>query len=108
MNLYTEREPRACAACGAALPLVRHYKTYLCAGCKASSGGKKAGLDAHRMVELAVRLGYLKPISECQCADCGEPATDYDHRDYNRPLDVDPVCRPCNFKRGPAIPRRVS
>jgi hypothetical protein len=55
------------------------------------------------MVQLAIRLGYIKPLSECICTDCGATATDYDHRDYNKPLDVDPVCRSCNFRRGPAI-----
>jgi hypothetical protein len=38
-----------------------------------------------------------------QCVDCGAQARDYDHRDYNKPLEVDPVCRRCNLRRGPAI-----
>ena len=29
-------------------------------------------------------------------------AYDYDHRDYSKPLEVDPVCRRCNQMRGPA------
>lgn len=36
------------------------------------------------------------------CIDCGEPAEHYDHRDYNKPLDISAVCRSCNYKRGPA------
>ena len=36
------------------------------------------------------------------CTDCGTRADRYDHRDYNKPLDVQPVCRACNRKRGPA------
>lgn len=28
---------------------------------------------------------------------------DYDHRDYTKPLSVEPVCRSCNKLRGPAI-----
>ncbi|MFA5633142.1 MAG: hypothetical protein WC997_16665 [Porticoccaceae bacterium] len=31
-------------------------------------------------------------------------ATDYDHRDYRKPLSVEPVCRRCNLSRGYAIP----
>jgi hypothetical protein len=27
----------------------------------------------------------------------------YDHRDYNQPLQVEPVCSPCNISRGPAL-----
>ncbi len=29
---------------------------------------------------------------------------EYEHRDYNRPLHVDPICRRCNLLRGPGIP----
>lgn len=36
------------------------------------------------------------------CADCGEPAQCWDHRDYYKPLKVEAVCRKCNAKRGPA------
>jgi hypothetical protein len=57
------------------------------------------------MVALAVRLGYLKPARECSCVDCGNPAEHYDHRDYNKPLEVEAVCRPCNYKRGVAVLR---
>lgn len=58
------------------------------------------------MVSMAVRHGYLPHISTCICVDCGQPARAYDHRDYNKPLEVSPVCRSCNCKRGPAIPRK--
>lgn len=40
-----------------------------------------------------------------QCVDCSGAAVEYDHRDYRQPLAVEPVCRSCNLKRGPAIPR---
>lgn len=60
--------------------------------------------DAHRFVRLAIRAGYLAKPETLACSDCGKPATGYDHRDYNRPLDVEPVCRSCNVKRGPAKP----
>lgn len=39
-----------------------------------------------------------------KCQDCGGPATERDHRDYNRPDDVDPVCGRCNKLRGQGIP----
>lgn len=57
---------------------------------------------AHNLVAKAVRLREMLPASAAPCVDCGEPATDYDHRDYSKPLDVEPVCRSCNMKRGPA------
>jgi hypothetical protein len=102
-QIKTPREPMDCKQCGCALPLVRHYKTYLCGECWGTYE-VKPGDNAHKLVAAAVRYGFLAPISECRCIDCGTQATDYDHRDYNKPLDVDPVCRPCNFRRGPAKP----
>lgn len=46
------------------------------------------------------------------CLDCGKPAAVYDHRDYNRPLEVEPVCNGCNRERGRALgleaPKRIS
>lgn len=56
---------------------------------------------AHRYVEVAVRCGDLKKLDgTVACADCRSPAKVYDHRDYTKPLQVDPVCRRCNHKRG--------
>lgn len=59
--------------------------------------------DAYTIVGRAIRLGEMAPVHGQDCADCGKPAVHYDHRDYGRPLDVQPVCRRCNCLRGPAI-----
>lgn len=59
---------------------------------------------AHQYVKQAVRDGYLPRPTTLLCLDCGAPAQVYDHRDYNKPLDVEPVCHACNVKRGPALP----
>lgn len=56
--------------------------------------------QARLLTNYAVRLGFLVPPNELICKDCGCQASEYDHRDYNKPLDVDPVCGPCNTKRG--------
>src|SRR5688572_10477609 len=53
-------------------------------------------------VAHAVRHGYLRPARDFACVDCGEPAKVYDHRDYSKPLDVQPVCHSCNNLRGSA------
>lgn len=53
-------------------------------------------------VSKAVRAGELPRPSELLCMDCGRPASQYDHRDYTKPLHVQPVCRSCNVMRGPA------
>ena len=43
-----------------------------------------------------------KPVG-ISCSDCSELATQYDHRDYRKPLKVEPVCCGCNKRRGVAI-----
>lgn len=60
---------------------------------------------AHNFVNQAVLQGQLADLKKYNvgCVDCGKRATCYDHRDYARPLDVDPVCDSCNCLRGPAI-----
>lgn len=58
---------------------------------------------AHNAVYHAVRDGLLQPARELACVDCSNPAREYDHRDYAKPLEVVPVCRSCNLKRGPAL-----
>ena len=63
-------------------------------------GSKPASIEY--AVRRAIRLGELKPVKECICVDCGAPARHYDHRDYNKPTDVEPVCARCNSRRGPA------
>ena len=59
---------------------------------------------SHRITKLAVLAGILPTLDgSIQCSDCDEPATEYDHRDYMKPLDVAPVCRSCNCVRGSAL-----
>jgi len=62
----------------------------------------KASQRAHSAVAKAIAAGDLQRPATFFCADCGCVAEHYDHRDYTKPLDVDPVCRKCNYKRGPA------
>lgn len=59
---------------------------------------------AVRLVNQAKKDGLLPDLStgEYACVDCGLPAFYYEHRDYTRPLDVEPVCPKCNSKRGPS------
>ena len=62
-----------------------------------------ANQKAMAAVKSAVRKGELPHISTQKCVDCGKPANHYDHRDYNNPLDVEPVCHSHNILRGKAI-----
>jgi hypothetical protein len=57
---------------------------------------------AHAVVSVARRRGDITPPA-CACADCGEPAQEWDHRDYRKPLELEAVCRKCNRSRGPAL-----
>ena len=60
---------------------------------------------ARYAVNKAIVKGELPHLSrrfdtEIKCVDCGKPAQCWDHRDYDKPLDVEPVCGSCNGKRG--------
>jgi hypothetical protein len=99
-----------CGECGVLLKDA-HWKRKFCKECGikrdrdgARSGGKSG---AYAVMNCAIRHGFLKPAKEHSCVDCGAQAEHYDHRDYNRPLDVEPVCACCNAQRGKAIPRRA-
>lgn len=57
---------------------------------------------AQRHVKNAIKAGKILPATSYECWDCGKPADRYDHRNYDKPLDVQPVCCACNGRRGPA------
>lgn len=94
---------KSCRRCGGSLD---EYERYVCASC---FHGRLDDLrrirgPALRRVRRAIRDGLLPSLTdnEIACVDCGNRATLYEHRDYSEPLVVDPVCRRCNIKRGPA------
>ena len=45
---------------------------------------------AHNAVKSAVQQKRIQPARLLACVDCGGGAQHYDHRDYSRPLDVQP------------------
>jgi hypothetical protein len=58
---------------------------------------------AHRKVYKTIKQGLLLSLKSwiIACSDCNvERATEYDHRDYSKPLLVEPVCHKCNLTRG--------
>jgi hypothetical protein len=65
---------------------------------------------AHRELRKAIRRGEIPdlkgadiPCDDWGHEDCRGVATDWDFRDYSKPvLFVIPVCHPCNVRRGPA------
>lgn len=53
----------------------------------------------------ALKTGKVQPLApDAKCVDCGARATMQDHRNYYKPLEVEPVCRKCNSSRGQAYP----
>lgn len=64
---------------------------------------------ARSTVRYAVQCGKLVnlKLENVKCVDCGNRATSYEHRDYTKPLEVEPVCNSCNMKRGPAKFKQV-
>jgi len=63
---------------------------------------KRLAKVANSNVWYAVESGKLANPSTACCADCGVQAECYDHRDYLKPLSVEPVCKKCNSSRGMA------
>jgi hypothetical protein len=59
-------------------------------------------------VGKAIKAGKLPSPKTLLCSDCGNSATEYDHRDYSKPLIVEAVCHSCNVKRGPGIKAEVA
>lgn len=85
--------------------------TKTCDSCKATYNNQLQAIrgPATAAVQAAMKLGQLPRLNakgrkvDIRCVDSGKPAEFYDHRDYSRPLDVEPVCPSCNSQRGPAI-----
>mgnify|MGYP000140150664 CR=1 len=96
----------ACVDCGGAKWPRAHFMRQRCGPC--GKNFERHMQAAQRAVHQAVRRGELAPAVEHVCVDCGGKASDWDHRDYSKPMDVQPVCRRCNFARGPALYERVA
>ncbi len=90
-----------CARCHTQVRIAKRFNPpRYCRDCRDIS--KVEAGAAQSRVNRAIRSGKLLHPTELDCVDCGQPADRYDHRSYSRPLDVSPVCGPCNYKRGPA------
>lgn len=98
---------RLCLDCK--VPLLSFHKlghnAIRCQACQSVRGRIAQAVTewAVRQVAKAVKNGLLPRVSTQLCVDCGHQAQIYEHRDYRFPTKVEPVCRSCNSKRGPAI-----
>ena len=108
-----QRRPRFCEACGSDITS-RPTISVFCLDCyderqkifqRLHAQKRKLRAKAHAQVAAAIKDGHIHRLDgSVDCTDCGKPAAHYDHRDYNRPLEVEPVCASCNLQRGPAEP----
>lgn len=90
-----------CAYCSRPMPELKGWNSCYCPTCKPIA--RMLGQSAHMKVYRAVATQQLPPARSLTCTDCcGKPAHYYEHRDYDKPLDVVPICQRCNMKRGPA------
>jgi hypothetical protein len=89
---------KTCALCGESTGGRSQFALY-CGVCMHEKEQPKE--NAIREVRRAVRSGVVPHIDTQYCVDCGRFAELYDHRDYTQPLVIEPVCRKCNFRRGP-------
>lgn len=99
-----EAEPRSvdCRYCGRTWTPTRvMWNSYSCFRCgeRVHDIQRKASL----IVRKAVIKGLLPHVKTLLCVDCGAQATEWEHRDYTKPLDVEPTCRRCNRLRGPGF-----
>lgn len=94
-----------CLRCGGIA--IRHMQSIqdVCEPC--SFEHSMEGNKASSIVAKAIRNGVLEPANKKTCVDCGKPASVHDHRDYLKPLDVDPVCKSCNSRRGMAMDSKL-
>jgi len=77
-------------------------------GRKETTHERQVRIGAQRAREVVSSLVHHKKLpslrgNHIDCTDCDSRATEYEHRDYNKPEDVEPICRRCNILRGPAI-----
>lgn len=89
-----------CAACGESFQSRATTPRTFCNECITQH--RLEGSRANTAIFKAVKAGVLPKVSSLKCSDCDRQAEAYDHRDYTRPLEVEPVCTQCNGKRGPA------
>lgn len=91
---------RTCLQCGETFAHTK-WPSRFCRACGPKRHNHNGRSVAGALVAKAIREGRLKPAACYLCVDCGARAREYDHRDYNQPLKVEPVCRTCNRRRGP-------
>lgn len=94
------RRLRACGYCGKAAFGNSLKNGALCDSCQFARVQEQQ--EAYRVFRLAVMDGLIRrlPDGETACIHCDAPATCWEHRDYRKPIDVQPACDSCNTRLG--------
>ena len=74
-------------------------------GGKRTTPESKKHIRARGAVRTEVENGRIPHISTQNCVECGRPARYYHHEDYNKPLDVEPLCASCHGYRHSPHPK---
>ena len=53
-------------------------------------------IKARRITNNAIKKGYLNNPTLLKCILCVNKAVEYHHSDYNKPLEVIPLCKKCH------------
>lgn len=56
---------------------------------------------ARGRITARVISGTIPKARKLKCVDCGNPAKEYDHPNYEKSYLVEPVCHKCHAKRTP-------
>lgn len=92
---------KKCHICDAKITEIsRKHLSYCSNGCGTILSEARAIIGS--VVSRMISSNEIPKASALKCVDCGKDAFDYDHRYYQEPANVVPVCRSCNIKRGPA------
>ena len=86
-----------CSQCDIIYYRYKHpYPNNLCGKCQRDNHNiiqKLSGARAaHAAIQYELTCNRLVEAKLLKCVDCGLKANRYDHRDYNKPLDVESVC----------------
>ena len=90
-----------CAQCSVYIPRERWARMF-CIPCAAQRYLRNGRIKAGQLLHREILAGRIPRPDTMACTDCGAHATQYDHRDYSKPFDVEPVCGSCNMRREPA------
>ena len=69
-----------------------------------ASPAQRAKIKARRIVNHAIKRGWLPRPDEVSCVDCGITAAEYHHENYSKPMDVVPLCKGCHLARHKSSP----